>query len=264
MDPCLNIAIDAARKAGQVISRAIDRIDQVMVTEKSPNDFVTDVDLQAEQLIIHTIQTAYPEHGFLAEESGQQNAQDAVWIIDPLDGTTNFIHGIPHVGISIALQERGKITVAVIYDPIRNELFTACRGKGAQLNGKRMRVSQCHQLDNALLGTGFPYHDKAHWTLYANTFAELFEKCAGIRRPGAAALDLAYVASGRFDGFWELGLAPWDIAAGALLIKEAGGLIGDFQGGENYLNTGNIVAANPKLFRQMLQIIKPHLGDIVK
>lgn len=262
MDPRLNIAIDAARKAGSLIARAIDRIDRVIVTEKSPNNFVTDVDMQAEQLIIRTLQDAYPNYGFLAEESGEQNSEAGIWIIDPLDGTTNFIHGIPHVGVSIALQEQGKLILAVIYDPIRNELFTAARGKGAQLNGKRMRVSQQLELDGALLGTGFPHRDKTHWAVYADTFAELFEKSAGIRRPGAAVLDLAYVACGRFDGFWELGLSPWDLAAGVLLIREAGGLVGDFEGGENYLNTGNIVAANPKLFRQMLHIIKPRLNGI--
>ncbi|MCD6056170.1 MAG: inositol monophosphatase [Gammaproteobacteria bacterium] len=264
MDPKLTVAVDAARKAGNLIARAIDRLDKITINEKSPHDFVTSIDIQAEELIIETLRTAYPDDGFLAEESGKQGSEETVWIIDPLDGTMNFVHGVPQIGVSIALQERGKLSLAVVYDPFRNELFTACRGKGAQVNGNRMRVSQCHQLSEAMLGTGFPYHAKEQFPAYIDTFSEFFYNTASMRRPGSASLDLAYVASGRFDGFWEIGLAPWDLAAGVLLIKEAGGLIGDFNGSEDYFQSGNIVTANPKLFREMLKVIKPRLGDPAK
>ena len=261
MDPRLNIAVDAARKAGKLIANAIDRIDKVRITEKAPHDFVTDIDTAAQKIIIDTLRTAYPGHGFLGEEGEPEDAdRDLVWIIDPLDGTTNFIHRIPHVAISIALREKGKTMVGLVYDPLQNELFTACRNKGAQLNGVRIRVNPCHQLDDAVLGMGFPGLHPDHIPAFTDVASHFFQNCSDVRTLGAAALDLAYVASGRLDGFWELGLAPWDIAAGALLVKEAGGLVGDFKGGENYLDSGNIVCANPKLFRQMLQTIQPHFG----
>lgn len=255
MHPLLNIAISAARQAGNIIVRAVDRLDTVQVTAKNKNDFATEIDQLAEQEIIKVIHKAYPQHAILAEESGNHQGNDYLWIIDPLDGTTNFIHGFPHFAVSIAVQYKGRTEHGVIYDPIRQELFTASRGSGAQLNQYRMRVSQRKQLSESLLGTGFPYKDFANFPNYLKMFQSLATQSGGIRRAGSAALDLAYVAAGRLDGFWELDLKIWDIAAGVLLITEAGGLISDTEGRENYLTSGNIVAANPKLLRQMLQAI---------
>ena len=262
MHPALNIIVKAARRASQIINRASLDIEHLQVTMKRQSDFVTEVDKAAESAIIEVLREAYPEYGILAEESGQSAgssaSSDYQWIIDPLDGTTNFIHGFPQYAISIALACRGQITQAVVYDTVRNELFTASRGGGAFLNERRIRVSKCIRLDNALLGTGFPYRIHEHLDTYLAIFKELTKKSSGIRRPGAASLDLAYVACGRFDGFWEFGLSPWDIAAGALLITEAGGLIGDLSGNEAYLRTGNVVAGTPKIFSQLLQIIEGH------
>ncbi len=257
MDPRLNIAIDAARKAGRLISRSIDRIDEVKIDEKKRNDFVTNIDKKSEEVIIDTIKQAYPDHAILAEESGPQGSDENVWVIDPLDGTMNFIHGFPHVAISIALRVNGRLEVGVVYDPLRNEIFSAARGKGAHLNGRRMRVSDLSRLDGAFLGTGFPFRAKQHLTTYLTSFEKLFHECSGIRRAGAAALDLAYVACGRLDGFWEVALEEWDMAAGALLIKEAGGIVGDIKGEENYLINGSIIAGNPKVFKAMLQNLQP-------
>jgi myo-inositol-1(or 4)-monophosphatase len=259
MQPMLNIAIRAARNAGNIIARSVDRLDQLTVTVKSENDFVSEIDRQAEQEIIYTIRKAYPNHAILAEETGAHGDDDFVWIIDPLDGTTNFIHGFPQFAVSIGLRHKGRLEQAVVYDPLRQELFTASRGGGAQLNDRRIRVSKHHELDGALLGTGFPFKQQQHLDAYLETFKALFPMTAGIRRAGSAALDLAYVAAGRLDGFWEIGLNPWDMAAGVLLIQEAGGLVSDFGGGNDFLDTGNIVAANPKVFKAMLQKIRPHL-----
>jgi len=261
MHPALNIAIKAARRAGQIINRASNDLDLLKVTSKQPNDFVTEVDKAAEASIIETLQEAYPGYGILAEESGETVAQgdsEYQWIIDPLDGTTNFIHGFPQYAISIALAHRGQVTQAAVYDTGRNELFTASKGGGAFLNERRIRVSKCLKLEDALIGTGFPYRVYDHIDAYLAIFKELARKTAGIRRPGAASLDLAYVACGRFDGFWEFGLSPWDIAGGALLISEAGGLIGDLAGNETYLQTGNVIAGNPRIFAQLLQAIDGH------
>ncbi|MBA2654931.1 MAG: inositol monophosphatase [Gammaproteobacteria bacterium] len=258
MQPILNIAIAAARNASRVIVRSIGRLDAHQISEKDKNDFVTEVDKAAEKEIIQTLKKTYPDHKFIAEESGvQEGNEDFTWIIDPLDGTTNFIHGIPHFAISIAFQYKGKMEHGVIYDPIRNELFVASRGEGARLNDRRIRVSSNIKIERSLLGTGFPFKNLHHIPLYMKIFEHILPQVSGIRRAGSAALDLAYVAAGRFDGFWELGLQQWDMAAGVLMIKEAGGLVCDFSGEENYLSQGDLIAGNPKVFKGLLQMIHP-------
>lgn len=259
MQPMMNIAVRAARAAGNVIIRQIDHVQDLPVSEKSRNDFVTEVDRQAEAVIIDTILKSYPDHAILAEESGNQGSGEYVWIIDPLDGTTNFLHGFPQYAVSIALQYRGLLNQAVIYDPLRQELFTASRGDGAYLNDRRIRVSNRKHLDGALLGTGFPFKEGARIDQYLETFRTLFPRTAGIRRAGAASLDLAYVACGRLDGFWEFGLKPWDMAAGVLLIEEAGGMISDFKGGNLYLQNGDIIAGSPKIFTEIISSIGTQL-----
>jgi len=256
MEPTLNIAINAARSAGDIILRYMDQIDRVKISSKNKNDFFSEVDVKAEQAIINTIRKAYPNHGFIAEESGvQEDESDYIWIIDPLDGTTNYIHGYPFFCISIALKVKNRLEHAVVYDPLRHEFFTASRGRGAQLNDRRIRVSKQNQLEGALLGTGFPFRRPSLAELYLPTFEAMFGKCAGVRRCGSAALDLCYVACGKLDGFWEFGLNSWDIAAASLIIREAGGLVSDLQGGEQYLKSGNIVAGNPKVFKLLLQTL---------
>lgn len=264
MEPMTNIALRAARKAGENVVRASDDLDRIDVVAKGVNDFVSEVDINAEQEIIYHLQKAYPDHAILGEETGLTGNADAdyQWIIDPLDGTTNFARGIPHYAISIACLHKGKLEHAVIVDPVRREEFTASRGRGAQLNGRRMRVSKRTSLDGALLGTGIPFkgHCDEHLEAYAKSIEVLAGQCAGIRRGGAAALDLAYVAAGRLDGFWEIGLEKWDIAAGALLVKEAGGLVADIDASDNYLESGNIVCGNPKCFKAVLQATRPLLG----
>lgn len=269
MHPVINIAVKAARRAGQIINRASNDIESLKVSSKQPNDFVTEVDRAAEAAIIEVLQEAYPNYGILAEESGStpaRNGSDAEyqWIIDPLDGTTNFIHGLPQYAISIALARGNILEHAVVYDPNRNELFTASKGSGAFLNERRIRVSRRIRLNEALIGTGFPYREFDKMDLYLSIFKELAEKTAGQRRPGAASLDLAYVACGRYDGFWEFGLAPWDMAAGALLISEAGGLVSDLRGEANYLETGNIIAGTPKIFAPLLKLIEEKLPASVR
>ena len=262
MHPMLTIAVKAAREAGRIITRASSDVSALKVRSKSFNDFVTEVDQAAERAIIQTLQDAYPDHGFLGEESGKSNSDaENVWIIDPLDGTTNFLHGFPQYAVSIALQQQGVLTQAVIYDPNRNDLFTATRGRGAFLNDKRIRVSNRAKLQESIIGTGFPFRDFEHLDTYIAMFKDMIKKTTGLRRPGSAALDLAYVAAGWYDGFWEIGLSRWDIAAGGLLIQEAGGIVGDFEGNESWLETGNIAAGNPKVFAQMLQVLSPHLTD---
>lgn len=258
MHPMLNIAVKAARRAGSVINRASFDLDKLTIVRKQQNDFVTEVDQAAEQAVIRTIAEAYPDHAFLAEESGQTGKSDHVWIIDPLDGTTNFLHGMPQYCVSIALQSKGVLTHAVIYDPNRNELFTATKGAGAFLNERRIRVSKRIKMEEALIGTGFPFRQNVDIDEYLRGFKAVALNSAGIRRPGSAALDLAYVACGRYDGFWEMGLSPWDMAAGALLVREAGGLVTDFDGGDQYLDKGRIVAATPKMFRQLLVTVSPN------
>jgi myo-inositol-1(or 4)-monophosphatase len=259
MHPMLNIAVKAARRAGNLINRASRNLDGVAVREKAVNDFVSEVDREAEQAVIRTLREAYPAHSILAEESGASGQSEYQWIIDPLDGTTNFIHGFPQYCVAIALRHRGVVTQAVVYDPARNDLYTATRGRGAFLNDQRMRVSRRAHLRSSLIGTGFPFRQLEHLDAYMAILRDIMEGAAGVRRAGSAALDLAYVAAGRLDGFWEFGLSPWDTAAGALLVTEAGGLVGDLTGENRYLETGNIVAGNPRVFVELLRTIARRL-----
>jgi myo-inositol-1(or 4)-monophosphatase len=264
MHPMLNIAVKAARRAGSIINRASLNLDILTVRHKTFNDLVSEVDRTAEQAIIEVLKDAYPEHAILAEESGTQGDSEYLWIIDPLDGTTNFLHGFPQYAVSIALMHKRVLTQAVVYDPGRNELFTASRGRGAYLNDRRLRVSKRIRLTGALIGTGFPFRELKHLDAYMDMFRDIVKNTAGVRRAGAASLDLAYVAAGRLDGFWEIGLSPWDIAAGNLLIQEAGGLIGDFEGNDGYLESGNVVGGNPKIFVQLIKILAPHLTSALR
>ena len=261
LHPMLNTAIKAARTAGSIINRAALDLEVLKVGSKGPNDFVSEVDQAAEQAIIGTLLEAYPGHGILAEESGRTHGakhSDYVWIIDPLDGTTNFIHGFPVYAVSIALAYRGQVQQAVVYDPTRNDLFYASKGRGAFLNDRRLRVSKRTRLSDALVGTGFPFRKGDNFKRYVKMFEELMASCAGLRRPGAAALDLCYVAAGYYDGFFETGLNPWDAAAGSLMITEAGGLVGNFTGDSDFLYQREIVAGNPKVYGQMVQILAPY------
>ncbi|MFM2059179.1 MAG: hypothetical protein RLY71_3564 [Pseudomonadota bacterium] len=261
LHPMLNIAIKAARAAGAIINRASLDLDRLEVTSKGHNDFVTEVDQAAERAIIDTLLQAYPGHAILAEESGRAaGAQhsDYVWIIDPLDGTTNFIHGLPQYAVSIALAFRGKVEQAVVYDPARNDLFYATKGRGAFLNDKRLRVSKRIRLADSLIGTGFPFRKGDNFKRYMKMFEDVMQACAGLRRPGAAALDLCYVAAGWYDGFFETGLQPWDCAAGSLIITEAGGLVGNFTGEADFLYQREIVAGNPKVYAQLVQMLSQY------
>lgn len=263
MHPIVNIAIRAARSAGDIIMRATGRMDKLTVTHKAQHDYVSEVDQMAEQEIIRTIRKAYPEHAILAEESGRSATESEFeWIIDPLDGTTNFLHQFPQYSVSIAVRHKGRLEHAVVYDPLKDEIFSASRGAGAQLNGHRLRVSSARGLDGALLGTGFPFKDQRYLDLYLQMFKAMIIPTAGIRRAGSAALDLAYVAAGRLDGFWELNLNPWDMAAGLLLIQEAGGMVSDIKGGHNIFETGHVIAANPKVFKAMVKALHPYASQI--
>lgn len=270
MQPMVTIALRAARAAGEYIYKATERLDNLKIQEKEAKDYVSEIDKTAEEIIVSHLTKAYPDHGFLGEENGLQKGKEAgadyLWIIDPLDGTTNFLRGVPHYAVSIACQYKGRIEHAVIYDPIRQEEFTASRGRGAALNDRRIRVSNRKGLEGALLGTGIPFKDGQLNSLdnYLNMLRDLIGPTAGIRRAGAASLDLAYVAAGRYDAFWEFGLSPWDMAAGILLIQEAGGLISDFIGGHDFLDKGQIVAGNPKCFKALLQTIQPYLTSEMK
>lgn len=261
MHPLLNTAVKAARRAGNVIVRYIDRLDGIDVAQKKHNDFVSEVDLFAEQEIIQILKHAYPGHGILAEESGSQSGSEYEWIIDPIDGTTNFLHGNPHFAVSIAVRRQQLIEHAVIFDPLRNELFTASRGGGAHLNERRIRVSRVNRLADSLLGTGFPFKETAHLDVWLATLRALITRASGIRRAGSAALDLAYVACGRLDGFWEFGLSPWDIAAGDLLVREAGGLISDLRGQQHHMFSGDVIAANGNIHGALLNTILPLLPE---
>ncbi len=261
MEPLLNIAIPAARAAGKLIVSHLDRLDALSVTRKSFNELVSEVDRQAEQSIVQAIRRIYPGHGILGEEGGQQGDDEYTWIIDPLDGTTNFLHGFPQFSVSIGITRHGRLEHGVIYDPLRAEIFSASRGRGALLNDKRIRVSRCNRLEHALLGTGFPYRRLGRIEPYLAILRELFGQTEGVRRAGSAALDLAYVAAGRLDGFWEFDLQSWDMAAGALLIQEAGGIVTEPDGGTDYLKSGDIVAGNPKVLKALLRIIHPHLAN---
>ncbi len=260
MHPMLTTAVKAARRAGNIINRGARDLDLLTVTAKGPKDFVSEIDHGAEAAIVETLLGAYPDHAILAEEGtkkGDNAEADYVWIIDPLDGTTNFLHGFPQYCVSIALAHKGIVQQGVIYDPVRNDLFTATRGRGAFLNDRRIRVSKRVQLRDCLIGTGFPFRDGSYLDTYLAMMKAMIQHTAGLRRPGAAALDLAYVAAGFYDGFWEIGLNPWDVAAGSLLVLEAGGLIGDLKGDSNYLFGGEVIAANPKIFAQMVSTLGP-------
>jgi myo-inositol-1(or 4)-monophosphatase len=265
MHPMLNIAVRAARRAGSIINRATLDGGALQVRSKRANDFVTRVDGAAEEAVIDIVRKAYPDHGFIAEESGESTPDaEYLWIIDPLDGTTNFIHGFPQYCVSIGLQQRGQVTQAVIYDPVRNDLFTATRGRGAFLNDRRIRVSKRDHLRDCLIGTGFPFRDGSYLDTYLRMMKAMIQQTAGLRRPGAAALDLAYVAAGFYDGFWEVGLNPWDVAAGSLLVQEAGGLIGDLAGEGDFLHGGQVIAANPKVFAQMVTALAPFRTELTR
>ncbi|MEY2790431.1 MAG: Inositol-monophosphatase [Pseudomonadota bacterium] len=257
----LNIAIKAARAAGTIINRAALDVESVRVSKKMENDFVTEVDQASENTIIETLLNAYPDHGILAEESGRTHGNpdaEHVWIIDPLDGTTNFIHGFPFYCVSIALQSRGRVEQAVVYEPTRNDLFTSTRGRGAFLNDRRLRVSKRIRLKECLISTGFPFRDGDDFNAYLSMMSQVMTRTAGLRRPGAAALDLAYVAAGFSDGFFETGLHPWDMAAGALLVTEAGGLVGNFTGEADFLQQRECLAANPKIYGQLVTLLQPY------
>jgi myo-inositol-1(or 4)-monophosphatase len=261
MNPMLNITSAAVRSAGKIIMRHINRISALSVKTKQRNDFVTEVDHMAEQEIIRIIHRAYPDHAILAEESGHSDTKnkDFLWIIDPLDGTTNYLHGFPQFSVSIALKHKDRLQLGVIYDPYKEEMFCASRGEGATLNNRKIRVSGLADLSGALIGTGIPFRPDQDVDAYLETLKAFIKNTVGVRRAGSAALDLAYVAAGRLDGFWEFGLNPWDMAAGIVLIQEAGGLVGDFSGGHHHMQTGNIVTGNPKIFKAMLQILRSHL-----
>jgi myo-inositol-1(or 4)-monophosphatase len=256
MHPLLNIGMRAARRAGDLIVRSLSRLDSIKIDTKGRNDFVSDVDRKAEADIIATVRRSYPDHAFLAEESGRTGEGEFVWIIDPLDGTTNFLHGFPAFAVSIAVEHRNRLMHAVVYDPMRQEFFTASRGEGAQLEGRKIRISTQRTLEGALIGTGFPYRMGDHIDAYLAILKVIMSTAAGVRRPGAASLDLAYVAAGRLDGFWEFGLSPWDTAAGTLLIQEAGGRVGTPAGLEYGLGR-NVVAGNPKVYEALIAAIGP-------
>jgi myo-inositol-1(or 4)-monophosphatase len=264
MQPMLNIAVRAARSAGDLILRSTDNVGRLTVDQKGKNDYASEVDRMVEREIIGIIKAAYPDHAILAEESGKHKGNDFVWVIDPLDGTTNFLHGFPQYSVSIALKYKGKLEVGVVYDPLRDELFTAKRGGGAMLNNRRLRVTNQNSLKGALIGTGFPFKTDKHLDAYIGMFRALTTECAGIRRAGSAALDLAYVAAGRMDGYWEIGIMEWDMAAGILLIKEAGGVVTDFSFNDNYFESGNVIVGSPKMHQLMYQLIEPHVTENLK
>jgi len=260
----LNIAVRAARSAGEIILRSADKASHLAVDSKGKNDFATEIDRLAEKEIISIIKAAYPEHSILAEESGEHAGNDFVWVIDPLDGTTNFIHGFPQYAVSIALKYKNRIEIGVVYDPLREELFTAKRGGGAMLNNRRLRVTGLTSMKGALIGTGFPFKVPQHLDAYLNMFRAITIDSAGIRRAGSAALDLAYLAAGRLDAFWEIELKEWDMAAGILLVKEAGGVATDFSFNDNYLTSGNLIAGSPRMHQLMYQLIEPHVTPALK
>ncbi len=257
MHPMLNIAVRAARAAGSIIVRGFENLDDLNTESKGPHDFVTRVDKDAERAIIDKIKQSYPDHSFVGEEGGIYEGDETFkWIIDPLDGTTNFIKGIPHFAVSIALMYKGKLDQAVVFDPIRGDLFTASRGNGAQLNGFRIRASKNKDLSNAILATALPFKNKDNIASAMQKFEKIFMQCSDIRRSGSAALDLAYVACGRYDGYWESGLKPWDIAAGELLVKEAGGIVCDFTGGLSPMQTGNVAAGGAKVLTSLVKNLR--------
>lgn len=258
-EAALNIAIEAARKAGDIIHRYLPKMGRIAVSKKTRNDYVTEVDRACEYAIVSHIRKLHPDHAILAEEGGADGESDELWIIDPLDGTSNFLHGIPHYAISIAHQVRGKLVAAVIYDPIKEELFTAARGRGAYLNDQRIRVTPRTGLNGAIMATALPFRRRRHLQQSLDTLADVFTEVEDIRRAGSAALDLAYVAAGRLDGYWEIGLDRWDIAAGILLVREAGGVVTDFSGNDKLERGGNIIAAPYKVMAALQPIIAKHI-----
>ena len=261
MQALLNTAVQAARRAGDIAVRALSRLDQLEIRAKARNEYVTQVDQAAEQAILESIRKRYPDHAFLAEESGRSGQHEFTWIVDPLDGTTNFVHGFPTFSVSIALRRNDTLEVGVVYDPCRQELFTAMRGRGAQLDGKRIRVSERKDLDGALIGTGFPFRSNTRWMkTYLQMLGSVMENTAGVRRPGSAALDLSYVAAGRLDGFFEFGLEIWDTAAGTLMIQEAGGIVTNLTGKTSHLESGDVLAGNPKMHDALRALLAPHLN----
>ncbi len=264
MHPMINIAIRAARSAGNILLRYFEHTDTLTIKEKSKNEFVSEVDRAAEEAIIEVLRKAYPDHSILGEESGSHKGNEFQWVIDPLDGTTNYLHGQPQFSVSIALKYRGQLEHGIIYDPLREEMFSATKGSGAFINDRRIRVTQRKGLEGALIGTGFPYRDHSQLDAYLGMFKDMIKDTAGIRRPGSAALDFAYVAAGRLDGFWELGLSEWDFAAGALLVKEAGGTVTDISGGTRFLESGNVIAGGLKTHAAMLKLIQPHLNEQIR
>ncbi len=267
MHPMLTTAVKAARRAGTIINRGARDLDLLTVSAKGPKDFVSEIDRAAEAAIVETLLATYPDHAILAEEGtakGENAQAEYLWIIDPLDGTTNFLHGFPQYCVSIAVAHRGVVSQGVIYDPVRNDLFTASRGRGAFLNDRRIRVSKRQHLRDCLIGTGFPFRDGSYLETYLAMMRRMIQSTAGIRRPGAAALDLAYVAAGFYDGFWEVGLNPWDVAAGSLLVLEAGGLVGDLAGDGEYLYSGQVIAANPRIFAQIVKELGEYRDDLTR
>ena len=264
MHALLNVAVMAARRAGSTLIRKMVNLDKLKVEQKGHNDYVSDADRAAEKAVIHCILKHYPDHAILAEESGAQGESDTIWIIDPLDGTTNYLHGFPVFAVSIGVQIKGRMEHAVVYDPLRQELFTATRGQGAHLENRRIRVSGQKQLERALVGTGFPFRqaDK-EIDPYLRMIGKVIRNTSGVRRPGAAALDLAYVAAGRLDAFWETGLAPWDLAAGSLLIREAGGIISGIDGSENFLDTGHVLSGTPKIYAALAKLCASDIKKLV-
>ncbi len=265
MHAMLNVAIMAARRGGDSLVRNMKKLDKLKVEQKGQNDFVSEADHEAERAVIETILKHYPEHAIQAEESGTTGDSDYVWIIDPLDGTTNYLHGFPVFCVSVALAHKGRVEHGAVYDPLRQELFTASRGSGAQLDGRRIRVSGQSRLAMSLLGTGFPYRSSNEaFTPYVNMLASAMKASAGIRRPGSAALDLCYVAAGRLDAFWETGLMAWDLAAGCLIIREAGGIVSALDGGENYMETGHVLCGTPKIYSQLARLFAPDIREMLQ
>ena len=264
MHPMLNTAVKAARRAGSIITRASEDISSLTINKKSYNDFVSEVDITSEKIIIDTLKEAYPKHSFLGEESGLSSDSENIWVIDPLDGTTNFLHNFPQYAVSIALIQKGEITQGVIYDPNRNDLFTASKGQGAFLNDRRIRVSKKNKMKESLIGTGFPFRDFKYLSDYLKILEDIIVNTSGVRRPGAAALDLAYVAAGWLDGFWEIGLSKWDIAAGGLIVQEAGGIVSDFSEKQGWLESGNIICSNPYIYKPFIKLIQKRLPQDFK
>lgn len=261
MHPTINIATRAARNAGRILMRYFEHTEGLRVDQKSRNDFVSEVDRQAELTIIQELRSKFPSHGILGEETGTHQGDEFQWIIDPLDGTTNYLHGVPQFSISIALMHKGRLEHGLVYDPVRDEMFTGSRGNGAKINDRKLRVTRRPNLEGALIGTGLPFRDQRFLKQYLGMLEVMIKDTAGIRRPGSAALDFAYLAAGRTDGFWELGLSKWDFAAGVLLVREAGGVVTDLAGGEDYLDTGNVVAGGLKVHNAMLRLIQPFLSE---